>query len=209
MAYITNIPQATDDPSLSQAQFLNNFNFLGAIAGNGAVSSDSINATSGFNWIYLPPNGAIPPAGAAFTAGNIGLYSALDPITGQNELYINKRNQATVVQSSSTASILSTSSAPATKTAGWTRLPSGMLLKWDSNLGATGNVTRSFPVAATIPAFTTCMAVYVTLMDANVGDFDRSVRLIDFTATTINVYGSFRTTTGAAGLFFNYLAIGY
>src|SRR5262245_3975285 len=113
MAFLPLTPQPNDQQSVSQGDILNNFTILGAIAGNANASSASINPTSGFNWIYLPPNGATPPAGAAFTAGNIGLYSAANAISGQNELYINKRNQATVVQVPATASILSVNSAPA------------------------------------------------------------------------------------------------
>lgn len=91
MAFLPNIPQPTDQLSISQGNILNNFTILGAIAGNTNASSASINGTSGFNWIYLPPQGAIPPAGAAFTAGNVGLYSANNTNSGQNELYINKQ----------------------------------------------------------------------------------------------------------------------
>lgn len=209
MAFLPNIPQSTDQLSVSQGDILNNFTILGAIAGNANVSSASINATSGFNWVYLPPNGATPPAGAAFTAGDIGLYSAASPVTAQNELYVNKRNQATVVQIPATASILSVTSAPAALSAGWTYLPSGILLKWAANIAANGQTTITFPVAANIPAFNTCLTVLVQIADGGAGDVNKAVRLTGVAAVSFNVYGSARTTTGASAVTFTYLAIGY
>lgn len=158
MPFLPNIPQSTDQLSVSQGNILNNFTILGAISGNSNASSASINATSGFNWIYLPPQGATPPAGASFTAGNIGLYSANNSVTSQNELYINKQNQATTVQIPATASILSVNSSPGTFSSGWTYLPSGILLKWGQSAmpsgGSSGaNPAIIFPTAATIPVF--------------------------------------------------------
>lgn len=209
MAFLPNIPQSTDQLSISQGDLLNNFQILGAIAGNGNPSSASINVTSGFNWVYLPPQASTPPAGASFTAGHIGLYSYPSTVTSQNELYINKRNQATVVQVAATASILSVNSAPAALSAGWTYLPSGILLKWGSNISANGQTTINFPVDATIPAFTTCFTVIPQIYSTAVGDVDLAIRVTNVSAASFGVYGSSRSTTGAAAVTFNYLAIGY
>jgi len=213
MAYLPNIPQATDQLSVSQGNILNNFTILGAIAGNANPSSAAINSTAGFNWILLPSQGTAPgntpPTGSAFPASTVAMYSAINPVTAQNELYINKTNQATVVQISATASILSLVSAPIVFSSGWTYLPSGILLKWGGNITANGSLTVTFPASANIPAFTTCLTVLVTLEDGITGDADRSIRLQNVTPTDFSVYGSFRTTTGAASSVFTYLAIGY
>lgn len=209
MPFLPNIPQSTDQLSISQGNILNNFTILGAIAGNANVSSASINATSGFNWIYLPPQGATPPAGAAFTAGNIGLYSSASALSTQNELFINKRNQATVVQVPATASILSVNSAPAALSQGWTYLPSGLIIKFAGNIVANGQTNIVFPVGANIPAFTTCMTVLVQIADGAAGDVNKAVRLTGVGAASFDVYGSNRTTTGAAAITFTYIAIGY
>lgn len=209
MAFLPNIPQATDKLSVSQGNILNNFTILGAIAGNANPSSDSINASAGFNWILLPSQGAIPPAGSAFPSGVVALYSATDTVTSQNELYINKTNQATVVQIPATASILSVNSAPTVFSNGWSYLPSGILLKWGGNITANGLLTVNFPTGANIPAFTTCLTVLLTLEDGTAGDANRAIRLQNVNPTNFSVYGSFRTTTGAAASVFTYLAIGY
>jgi hypothetical protein len=144
------IPQATDEIATSQSDILDNFGVLGAIAGNVNPSSASINNTSGFNWVYLPPNGAIPPSGAAFTAGNVALYSALSTVSTLNELYINKNVMTSggpvLTQIPSTAAYLDP--------VGWSYLPSGMLMKWgQATSPGAGSNTITFPVAATIPAF--------------------------------------------------------
>lgn len=209
MPFLPNIPQSNDQLSTSQGDILNNFIILGAIAGNANNSSASINASSGFNWLYLPPNGATPPAGSTFAAGNIGLYSAANAVSTQNEFYINKRNQATVVQVPATASILSVNSAPVVFSSGWTYLPSGLILKWAGNVNANGQTNIVFPVGANIPAFTTCITVIPVVADGGAGDVNRAIRLTGAGPASFDVYASSRTAVGAAAVTFTYFAIGY
>ena len=209
MAFLNNIPQPTDQLSISQGNILNNFAILGAIAGNVNPSSSSLNATSGFNWIYLPPQGATPPGGAAFTAGNIGLYSANNPTTSKNELYINKQNQATTIQIPATASVLSITSAPATNTGGWSYLPSGLLMKFGNGI-ANGNTAFTFAALNPgSPVFTQVLSIVLCTAYSNVADGDGFVRLSNFTATGFNAFGSARTTVTTKNVAFQYLAIGY
>lgn len=163
MPFLYNIPQATDQLSISQADILNNFSILGAIAGNASNASSSLNAASGFNYINLPNNGSIPPVGSSFPAGNIALYASTNPTTSQNELYINKTNQATVVQIPATASSLSITSAPAQFTPGWTYLPSGLLLKWGSQ--ANTNPTN-INLNAVGPAYTGLLSAQFSAFNA-------------------------------------------
>ena len=210
MAYLPNIPLSTDDPSISQAQFLNNFGILGAIAGNVNPSSSAINNTAGFNWLYLPANGSTPPAGAAFTAGQIGVYSATSALTTQSELYINKTNQATVVQIPSTASTLSVTSAPTIGSGGWTYLPSGILLMFGIATGLTGAQLVTVPSGANIPLFNQILTVLVCPFSSTAGDQNFAVRLMSVVSTTqFEVYVSNRTTTGSATGGIQYIAIGY
>jgi hypothetical protein len=209
MPFLANIPLSTDQLSISQGNILNNFTILGAIAGNINAASAAVNATSGFNWIYLPNNGATPPAGSSFPAGDIALYASLNGTTNQNELYINKTNQATVVQIPATASILSANSAPAALSSGWTYLPSGILLKWAANQTANGLTVVNFPTGANIPAFTTCITVIPQIANGGAGDANQAIRLTGVNPTNFSVYGSPRTTTGASAVTFTYIAIGY
>lgn len=212
MSFLYNIPQAADQLSISQGNILNNFTILGAIAGNASASSASINSTSGFNWLYLPPQGNIPPVGSTFAAGNIALYSALNPTTNINELYINKTNQVTVVQIPATASILSTNSAPTLSNTGWTYLPSGVLLRWGNFTGGSGTVTITLGGAG-IPVFNQILNIQVTPYNTTAGDVNFSSRLVSIISPTqFSVYLSSRTSSGACGAGlggFMYLITGY
>src|SRR5438105_1135797 len=212
LAFLSNIPQPTDQLSISQGNILNNFTILGAIAGNTNASSASINATSGFNWIYLPPQGAIPPAGAAFTAGNIGLYSASNPTTTENELYINKTNQVTVVQIPSTASTLSVNSAPAAFSSGFTYLPSGLILKWGHQNG-NGLTNVQVNGLANQPNFAGMIMAWASPESALATDANNAVRIVGGWNIPVNnffqVFCSPRITTGAGNAGICWLALGY
>jgi hypothetical protein len=209
MAFLPNIPQSTDTLSVSQGNILNNFTILGAIAGNSNPASGALNSTAGFNWIDLPANGATPPAGAAFPAGDIGLYSYVNAATSQNELYINKTNQATVTQIPATASILSITSAPSSNAGGWTYLPSGLLMVF-GNGTANGNTAFTFAaLQPTAPAFTQVLSIILCPAYSNASDGNGFVRLSSYTYLGFNAYGSQRTATINASVSFQFLAIGY
>ncbi len=217
MSFLPNIPQANDQLSLSQGNILNNFQLLGAIAGNGNPSSASIddsvgvNLPAGFKWIYLQPQGSTPPAGSAFTAGNVAMYSASNSTTSKNELYITKQNQATTVQIPATASILSITSAPASNSGSWTYLPSGLIMKSGNQTGAFSGLTTTNIAGA--PVFTQILSVMVCPYNgSSTGDLNFAVRLVDITGpTTFRTYISSRTSTGAASgqTGFQYIVIGY
>lgn len=204
MSFLPNIPQPTDQISISQGNILNNFGILGAIAGNTNPASTSINNTSGFNFINFPVN-TIPPI--TFPAGNIGLYAGLNPTTSQNELYINKTNQATVTQIPATASILSITSAPASATAGWTYLPSGLIIQWGSG---TVTVPQNFTdVDFPISFANQCLVVIATPTNSNNGVTTPLIYLnpLNYTQTKFGIACYPGTASGSPG--FTYIAIGY
>ena len=203
MAFLPLIPQSTDKLSISQGNILNNFTILGAIAGNANVSSNSLNTTSGFNWVYLSNQGSTPPAGSSFPAAAVSLYSYTNATSTRNELYINKTNNPGVVQIPATASTLGTAT-PLLGTDGYTYLPSGLLLKWGPGT-ANGSAVTNFSG----PAFTVCLSVNLTVLQAGASDTNLSVRLVSITNTGFTAWGSPRTTTGSAAVNFYYLAIGY
>lgn len=154
MPFLPLIPQATDQLSVSQGNILNNFTILGAIAGNANTSSASLNSTSGFNWVYLATQGATPPAGAAFAAGTLALYSAPLAATGFNEIYINKTiTGPTVIQVPMTAFRQGGTNAAN----GWCYLPSGLKMAWGrATLAAPGVFTVNYGTELTsFPGFTT------------------------------------------------------
>jgi hypothetical protein len=211
MAYIYNIPMATDALSVSQGQILGNFNALGAIGGNGMNSSAGI-ASVGFNWLFMATQGAIPPTGSSFASGNVALYSAANPTTSQNELYINKLNQATVVQIPATASSLSIVSAPAAGTAGWAYLPTGHLVKWGNSATSSSTLGSSRFNPDTIsggPNFTQVLNVSLT-QNASISSLMGVQWLVfrDYSKPYVYIDG-FIGTTCSSGISFYYWIIGY
>lgn len=204
MAFLQNIPLSTDQLSISQGNILNNFSILGAIAGNTNVSSGSLNATSGFNWVYLPPQGATPPAGSSFPVGNVALYSFTNASTGFNELYINKTTTAGVTQIPSTASVSGGTNAGN----GWTYLPSGLKMAWGrSTTGASTNVTLTYSAELTnFPGFTTANNIPQLTRISAVGATSNFVCLTNYNQTTFQVSSSLATI--GTGIQFSWFVIG-
>lgn len=100
MAFNPNIPQPTDQMSQSQADILDNFQFLNTIASG----------------VFLaPPQLAAP----VVPAGNNSLYTLNYADTGNDELWITNYNG---VQTPLTANQNTVN--------GWTFLPSGLLMAW-------------------------------------------------------------------------------
>jgi len=199
------IPMAGDVISQSQGDLLNNMEAINTLV---MVNHAPFNTANQGKHIYveMPVQVASPPI--VFDAGEVALYSFLNPITSQNEMYVNKTNEVTATQIPATASILSTDSAPLNNTSGWSYLPSGILMKW-GNANANGATFVAFPVAADIPVFAQVMSVQVTNYNTGAGDTNTYVSLSTFTNLGMNVYGSSRSAVGAAATSFQYLAIGY
>lgn len=206
MAYQANIPQPNNLLSQSQDDILNNFQAIQTLIGINHVNFNDADQGK-HKWLSLPQQAATPPAGSAFGATELGLYNAVNGTTAKNELYVNKTNQATVVQVPMTASILSTNSAPAANSSGYTLLPSGILLRWGSFTGITGLSTVTLS-GGILP--TGIISVQLTPYTPSTTDDNFAVRFVDvLSATQFRIFVSSRTTTGAATGGFQYLVIGY
>ena len=210
MPYNPNIPQPTDQLNQSQDDILQNFQAISTILNINHVDFGAADQGK-HKWVTLPSQGAIPPAGSGFAAGELGIYNATNATTTKSELYINKTNQATVVQVPSTASILSINSAPASLTGGWTYLPSGFLLRTGGATGVSGLVTVTLTTGIGIaPAFTQILGVILCPYSTSTSDADFAVRLVDIlNPSQFRLYVSSRTSTGAAVGGFWHLVIGY
>lgn len=206
MAYQANIPQPNNLLSQSQDDILNNFQAIQTLIGVNHANFGSADEGK-HKWLSLPQQAATPPAGSAFGATELGIYNAVNATTTKNELYVNKTNQATVVQVPMTASILSTNSAPAAGTTGWSYLPSGIIIKWGSANG-TGNFAVDFTGLG--PTYTNILSIQLTINSALAVDVDTAVRLRNvISPSQFAVWVSPRTTTGTATGSFLWLTIGY
>jgi hypothetical protein len=206
MPYNYQIPQANTQLSISQGDILNNFTALGAIAGNSTPASASLDAT-GFKWVYIPPQGNIPPAGSAFPQFNVGIYSALNVPSGQYELYINKTDPVSMATIQVPATALNYA---ATGFNGWTYLPSGAIMTWGfSTIVAGGTFTVMYNNTAAgglngFPGFRVYGTPVVTRYRTVAPPADAFVYISAYTQTSFTVYSS----TGGNNVSFSWMAIG-
>ena len=142
MAYNANIPQATDKLINSQADIKDNFTAINTLVNVNHIGFDVANSGKHLN-VDLP-NSATHPLVAAT---ELLLYNFVNPTTTVNELYVKKAGALGVAGTAITAR--------GGTTAGWTYLPSGLLVKWGTNTSqfdVTLNATPGPPFnAATMP----------------------------------------------------------
>lgn len=200
MAYNSNIPQANNRIKDSQPNLLENFKSIESFVG---VNHGTFNAVDEgkHKFVTFPVQASAP----ATAGGDWNMYSFLNALTARNELYVTN----TSGQSSSfTASILSTNPNPSQNTAGWTMLPSGIMMKWGYFNGVTGLNTLNF---AGPPFPNSGILVMVSPASNNTtGDMNFAVRFVDWQGpNTCRVYISSRTSTGPATGGYTFLALGY
>lgn len=192
MPYNQNIPQANDALNNSQLDILNNYiaiqTFLDV---NHNIFGDPNEGKH--KWVSFPEQGAGPATAVNETA----VYAKQSTLTNVAELFVRKENNG--------AEIEFTSSLQAAN--GWTRLPSGILLKWGS-AAANGTFAYLFPVAATIPVFALIYSLHLSALTGGVVDPDAAITPLTSTAIGFAAYGSRRTVVAAQNVPFTYLAIG-
>ena len=194
MAY-KDIPLSTDKLSTSQADIRTNFSDIQALITVNHGDFDAADEGK-HTHVSLPEQGASPTT----AADEVALFSRQSTLTGVAELAVRKESDGTVNEfTSSTAA-----------TNGWTRLPSGILLKWGiQTVSVTGDAYLTYPVAATVPAFTTVFSAQVSVYVNTVNDSDTAIRVSDVSdATKLRVYGSHRYSSGSAATTFTWFAIG-
>ncbi len=145
MPYQNNIPKSTDQLSQSQSDILNNFATLDTWVN---VDHGGLNAAAGLQGTHfkvsMPVQGAAPVFPTPGTTTGFFTINSGALITNKSETYVHKQRQgvANGVDIPMTASILSNNAGPGS-IAGWTYLPSGILLKWGTASGITaagGNI---------------------------------------------------------------------
>lgn len=192
MAYNENIPQATDNPSQSQPQLLANFQEI-----NTAFNlnhADFNTADQGKHSFLQMPEQTSAPATAADEGA---LYSQESSLTAVTELVFRRESNGDEIEF--TGGSLSTN--------GWTRLPSGILLKWGTINAGAGASSNNFPTGASIPVFS---AVYngVICVEDSSSSPNVFATLRSISTTAISVFGSARTSTSTSAIRFRYLVIG-
>lgn len=190
--YTSNIPASTDNPSDSQSLIKDNFTAIAEMVTQNHVEMSDTTNRGKHNFMQMPEQASAP----AVAANEAGLYSQESSLTGNTELVFRRESNGTQIEFTGLSA----------NTNGWTRLPSGILLKWGTGT-ATGSDSQSFPTGATIPVFTAVYNGLVCIEDTSATP-NTFVTLKTITKTQINVFGSSRTTTGSAAVTFRYLVIG-
>lgn len=183
MPYQANIPQAADQISNSQADILGNFQEINTYV---AVDHQGFGVVDAGKHKHARFPQAVAPA--AVGATEVGIYAAA--LGGAPELYINK----TATQVPFTKSVQAG--------AGYTYLPSGIIMQWGTVNASHGGTAAAFAIA--FP--TACVNVHVTgIENGGVQDF---VSVDTVGAAGFNAYSSTRSG-GASNTNCYYLAIGY
>ena len=196
MPYNGNIPQATDQISQSQSQILDNFTAIQTVVAVNHVTFDDPSGNQGkHKWVSFPVQASAP----AFAAGEEGLYSLAynNNTNTKNELFVHKQTSSGTQDIPCTASIISQNAAVGANTNGWSYLPSGILMHWETASGISG--LQTVTVDATYPAFNAIFTVILSPYSSSTSDANFAVRLVDILSTTqFRIYISSRTSTGAA-----------
>lgn len=179
MAFNSNIPQAGDVLSQSQADLLNNF---GAINTAFNLNHGNFNAANQGKHLFLE----MPVVADQVTAaGEVGVYCKNGATSGVPELFF-RRQSAGAITPMTEASAMAN---------GWTWLPSGLLMQWGTQVNTGGPNSYNFPIA--FP--TACLQVVVgTLFNT---DQNKFTQLVGFTQTQFSIFSTQRTanvaTTGS------------
>lgn len=197
MAYQSNIPQASNRLSDSQADLLGNFQAIKQLidVNHGTFGSASEGKHTKVTYPVQSPQ-------PTFSAGDLGTYSFLNPTTGKNELYVHKIQNATTADVPLTASSLSTAT-PAQGSGGWTFLPSGMY--W---VTGSANGTGLTTVTLATPPPNQLLNIVVCPFGATTTYVNLEVRLVDILSRTqFRVFISINGVAALGG--FSFSAMGY
>lgn len=185
MAWQPNIPLATDQLSQSQMDIQGNFQALDPVF-------NGIN-----NFLLLPVQGAAPSTSAT----QVALYSKTGISTNQ-ELFFRRVSDG--VQIDCTGSLQSSN--------GWSRLPSGILLKWGSaTVNRNALTTVTYPTGGAIPAFSTVYMVAVNQTFSagpTLSDLNCFVSAGNYTATTFQTYANAAVSPLGSTISITYYTLG-
>lgn len=139
-------------------------------------------------------------------AGIIQLYSQLSSITNQPELVFSHQAGS----SAPTAAQLVEFTSAGWTNPGWARLPSGILLKWQSGVGFGGSSSVTINLNTSVPGspnFTNVFTILTTTIDTN-ASYNNVIGISNITVPnfTVRTFGGFSNPGSSVTI--AYLAIG-
>lgn len=196
MAYNATIPAPTDQLNVSQGQIFNNFAAISTLVNVNHVDFNTADQGK-HKFVTFPEQVSPPTAGAT----EVILYSAQSAFSSRTELIY--QSAGDLINLELTAGILNSP--------GWSYLPSGLLLKWDTGLDATGGAqTFLYPTGSDIPVFNNVFALFLTITQAGGTDVDAAIYVSDSSNPVQFEISSWQRTqiSMPLGCFFSYYAIG-
>ena len=203
MPYNALIPQAPDILSDSQDDLLNNFTQLNTAWNINHAPFNGNNPPQGQHTqvtLQALPNVALPGGPTPTVANTINIWSATSPYTTLTELNLQRASTVPIP----VGPIIEWTGALAMAN-GWTRLPSGILLKWGIQNIVGFNQQILFPVSVNIPVFNTVFFVTISTNSAfqvTTTTTPATLNVAGFQANAFSVLGN----PAPAGI--PYLAIG-
>lgn len=197
---LNNVPLAGQTLSVTRVPINQNFSVIDTAF---AVDHVGYN-TSGqgqHNKVSFPVQNPVP----APQAGIVQLYSQLSAITNQPELVFTHQSGSTAPAAARIVEFTSAGWA----NPGWTRLPSGILLKWHSGVSFASVSTVAINLNTDVPGspnFTTVFSVFnsTTIPGANYNNIIGIKSIVGFVVT----FAQFGLVNPPAGATIAYLAIG-
>ena len=185
--YLNNIPQATDQLSVSQGQLLTNFASIDSWVDINHVDFNSADAGKHNLSQYVSQAGD-PTLGAS----EIAVYNRVSGVTSANELFVLKGAGAPIPITAQSG-----------QTNGWFSTNGPLTMAWGEG-SITGSGTINFARAFS----SICYQVVACIQNPSGGDANKSVSVVAFTTTGVTVFVSPRITTGSATAIVSYFAIG-
>lgn len=198
MVYTPKIPQASDRFKDSQPLIKGNFIDIDSGFNLNHVNFNNGTDTGKHKFLQMPEQGAAPTTAPG---PEMGLYVKNSTLTSNPEMFIRRNNDGIEI---GMTEYLGAGT-------GWSRLPSGLLLKWGFVAPSLPNpATITFPVGATIPIFNNLYSVQVSPANNAVSDLNWSASIVNtsLTAASFQVWMTQRTSTTSTAIQLYYLAIG-
>jgi hypothetical protein len=198
---LNNVPLAGQTLGITRVPINQNFSVIDTAFQVDHADYNTINQGM-HNRTSFPTQNPVP----APQAGIVQLYSQLSTITNQPELVFTHQAGSTAPTA---AQIVEFTSAGWTNP-GWTRLPSGIMMKWRSGIGFGGSGSVTININATSPTsppFATFLTILITPIDTS-ASYNNVIGLttISFPNFTVSKFGG---PNPGSSVTFSYLVIGY
>jgi hypothetical protein len=191
MPYNQNIPQATDNPSQSQAQLLGNFQEIQTLIG---VNHENFGAPLEGNHTMVTFTDQTASVPAQPTGANINVFNKIDTL-GEQQLWI----QSAVATQFATA--LPITQAFVTAAHGWTYIPSGLIIAFASvnfGVGTTVIPLNAATFGTSFPGFINAYSAQITLGAVVIGNPPIQVAASALTNTNLSILSNLAVGTSPA-----------